>query len=99
MAFAFKFSRHFVAQWDCYDTKTKDIVKKKLCLVKQNPFRYPTHEGYRFVFKVKLTIENKYSRLIYAVFMPDKEHITILGVFDRKVGYKDFERMFKDLKK
>lgn len=31
--------------------------------------------------------------------MPDKEHITILGIFDRKADYKDFERIFDDLKK
>jgi hypothetical protein len=36
---------------------------------------------------------------MYAVFMPDSEHVTILGVFGRKAGYKDFEKIFKDLKK
>ena len=35
---------------------------------------------------------------MYAVFMPDSEHITVLGMFDRGAGYKDFERIFKDLK-
>ena len=97
--FKFKFTKYFSEQWEQYDEKTKESIKKKLELVKQNPFRFPAHKGYRFVFKVKLTVEDNYSRLMYAVFMPDKEHITILGIFDRKADYKDFERIFKDVRR
>jgi len=97
--FKFKFTTYFSEQWDHYDKKTKETVQKKLELIKKNPFRFPVHEGYRFVFKVKLTVGDNYSRLIYAVFMPDKEHITLLGIFDRKANYKDFERIFKHMKK
>lgn len=37
-------------------------------------------KGYNFVFKIKMDVEDTYSRLIYAVFMPDKEHVTILDL-------------------
>ncbi len=99
LRFNLKFTKYFLKQWETYDEKAKNLIQCKLGLIKENPFRFPKHEGYKFVFKVKLTINNKFSRLMYAVFMPDSEHITILGLFDRGVDYKDFERLFKDFKK
>ena len=99
MDFKFKFTKYFVQQWDSYDTKIKKLIESKLNLIKQNPFQYPKHEGYKFVFKVKINIKDNYSRLMYAVFMPDSKHITVLGVFDRNAVYKDFEKIFKEFKK
>jgi mRNA-degrading endonuclease RelE of RelBE toxin-antitoxin system len=94
--FELKFTQYFLKQWDSYDEKARRLIQDKLSLIKQSPFRFPKHEGYRFVFKVKLSIGNKYSRLMYAVFMPDTKHITILGIFDREADYRDFERIFGD---
>src|SRR3989344_7650968 len=99
LSFQFKFTHYFLLQWEDYDEATREFIQSKLDLIKQNPFRFPKHEGYRFVFKVKISVEQKYSRLMYAVFMPDQQHITILGIFDRDVDYKDFERIFKELRK
>ena len=99
LKFSLKFTQYFLKQWEEFNQKEKNFVQSKLELIKKNPFRYPKHEGYTFVFKVKLSIDNKFSRLMYAVFMPDSEHITILGLFDRSANYKDFERIFKDLRK
>jgi len=99
LRFDFKFTKYFLKQWEELDDKTKELVKDKLRLIKQNPFRYEKHEGYKFVFKVRLSVKSEYSRLMYAVFMPDAKHIAVLGVFDRKAEYKDFERIFKDLRK
>jgi len=97
LEFSFKFSQYFLKQWRSYGSETKELIQEKLNLVKQNPFRFPKHQGYKFVFKVKLSVENNYSRLMYAVFMPDSKYITILGIFDRKAEYKDFERIFRKL--
>lgn len=99
LRFEFKFTDYFLEQWKNLDNKAKRIIEDKLKLIKQNPFRYEKHEGYKFVFKVKISIKSEYSRLMYAVFMPDAKHIAILGIFDRKAEYKDFERIFKDLRK
>jgi len=96
LRFSLKFTRYFQKQWDKYDKKNQKLIKNKLKLIKENPFRFPRHKGYRFVFKVKLSIEARYSRLMYAVFMPDSKHITILGIFDREAEYKDFEKIFKN---
>ena len=92
----YKFTEYFRKQWKGYDEKTRRRIEDKLRLIKENPFRYEKHYGYRYVFKVKISIEDTYSRLMYSVFNPDKEHITILGIFDRKTNYKDFERIFKE---
>jgi len=99
MAWNFKFSQLFLKQWKEYNLKSKKLIQSKLKLIKDNPFRYPNQIGYKFVFKVKISIESRYSILIYAVFMPDSEDITILGIFDRSVNYKDFEKIFNKLKK
>ncbi|MFC1690886.1 type II toxin-antitoxin system RelE/ParE family toxin [Nanoarchaeota archaeon] len=99
MDLSFKFTKHFLEQWKNYDSKTRNLIQNKLRLIKHNPFRFPSHEGYKLIFKVKLSIESKYSRLMYAVFMPDSKHITILGIFERKSDYKDFERIFEQLRK
>ncbi|NQV08854.1 hypothetical protein HQ529_03320 [Candidatus Woesearchaeota archaeon] len=94
MALNLKYTEYFLKQWKQYNPKTKNQIQNKLDLIVLNPFRYQKHENHRFVFKVKLIINNNYSRLMYAVFMPDSKHITILGVFPRKSNYKDFEKIF-----
>jgi len=99
LTFELKFTDFFREQWEGYKEETRTLIEEKLRLIKQNPFRYEKHEGYKFVFKVKLSIEQRYSRLMYAVFMPDNQHITILGIFDRSVKYKDFERLFKQMRR
>lgn len=96
LKFNLKFTKFFLKQWKSYNSKAKKLIQDKLKLVKQNPFRFPKHEGYRFVFKVKLSVDGKYSRLMYAVFMPDSRHITVLGIFDRSADYRDFENIFKE---
>ena len=97
--FALKYSRFFEKQWLGYDEKTKQLIEDKLRLIKQNPFRYDTLEGYTRVRKIKLSIQGKYQRLLYALHMPENNQIFILGIFERDKDYKDFERKFSQLKK
>ena len=97
--FELRYSDYFLEQWGGYEERTRRLILDKFKLIKLNPFRYEAHKGYKRVFKVKITIENKYSRLMYSVFDPDSNHIRILGIFDRNLSYKDFERIFGHLKK
>ncbi|MFH0859887.1 MAG: hypothetical protein V1921_01670 [Candidatus Altiarchaeota archaeon] len=97
--FELLYTRFFEKQWLEYDEKTKHLIEDKLRLIKQNPFRYDTIEGYKRVLKVKLSIEGKYQRLLYALHTPKTNQILILGVFEREKDYKDFERKFSQLKK
>lgn len=96
--FELKYTRFFERQWLGYDEKTKNLIEDKLRLIKQNPFRYDTLEGYKRVRKVKLSIEGKYQRLLYALHMPQANQIFILGIFERDKDYKDFERKFTQFK-
>ncbi|MBD3389216.1 MAG: hypothetical protein GF416_08985 [Candidatus Altiarchaeales archaeon] len=93
------YSRFFETQWLGFDEKTRSIIKDRLKLIKQNPLRYDTLKGYTRVRKLKLSLEGKYQRLLYALHMPKTNHILILGVFDRDKGYQEFERKFIKLKK
>ena len=97
--FGLEYTDYFLKQWADLDRESKELIEKKLYLIKQNPFRFPKHQGYKRVFKIKITVGDKYSRLMYAVFMPNKESITVLGIFPRKHDYKDFERLFGYLRK
>jgi len=98
-SFKLEFTKLFGKQWLTHDEKTRDLIRDKLLLVKTNPSRYPLHKGYAHVRKVKLSIEGKYQRLMYALHMPESDQILVLGVFERSQDYKDFERKFKNLKK
>jgi mRNA-degrading endonuclease RelE of RelBE toxin-antitoxin system len=94
-----RFSSFFERQWLGYGKKARDLIRDKIELIKENPYRFQSHKGYHRVFKVKLNIESSYSRLMYAVYYPDNESIMILGIFPRGRDYKDFERMFGFLRK
>jgi len=96
--YGIKYTDYFIKQWQKLDDKSKRLIEGKLSLIVGNPFRYPNHKGYRRVFKVKLSIQNTYSRLMYAVYAPNKNSITILGIFPRERGYKDFKHLFGYLK-
>lgn len=97
--FELHYTKYFEKQWLDYDEKTKLLIESKLKLIKQNPFRYDTLEGYKRVRKVKFSLEGKYQRILYALHMPEVNQIFILGIFDRNKGYEEFERKFTQLKK
>jgi hypothetical protein len=93
------FSKYFIGQWEQYDDRLKSFLNNKFTLISANPFRFKSHKGYRNVFKIKLDIHGKYSRLMYAVFLPDEKSVSILGVFPRDLNYKDFDRIFAYMRK
>lgn len=70
--------------------KYKKQIDKKIDLIKQNPFRFkPIHSKlYSRVFRVRLNIEGKETRLIYVVLGPK---IILVCLLDRTKGYKDLE--------
>jgi mRNA-degrading endonuclease RelE of RelBE toxin-antitoxin system len=97
--FELRYTRFFENQWLNYNEKTKRLIEDKLRLIKQNPFRYDTLDGYKRVRKIKLSIEGRYQRLLYALHIPENNQIFILGIFEREKDYKDLERKFTQLKK
>jgi Txe/YoeB family toxin of Txe-Axe toxin-antitoxin module len=78
------------------DEKSKRIVKEKILLIKQNPFRYKRIYSKKFsrVHRVWVNIENRVSRLVYVV---SGDTIQLMCLIDRSKDYKDFEKFLKKL--
>lgn len=81
---SFEYSKYFIKQWSQYTPDIKRIILNKFRIIRINPYRYPSLFNYRCVFKTNISVEDKYSRLIYSVHNPTKGIIKILGVFSRK---------------
>lgn len=74
--------------------KEKRIVESKIELIKINPFRFKKIHSKLFskVFRVRLTIGDKDSRLIYVVIEPS---VILVCIMVRKEDYADLERYLK----
>ncbi len=88
MAFKLIPSNIFLKQIKDLDDKSKRIIEEKIILIKSNPYRYKKIHSKHFskVFRVRLNIASKESRLIYLVIEPN---IILVCLLDRKKDYKD----------
>lgn len=93
--FKFLFTKFFKSQVSKLNSKNKQLIKNKLELIRENPSRFKSLQGYKNVFEVKISIEKNYSRLIYALYEPDSNSITIFGIFKRKSDFKDFKSFYE----
>lgn len=71
-------------------SKHKKQIENKIDLIKQNPFRFKAIHSKLFsrVFRVRLNIDGKETRLIY-VLLGSK--IILVCLLDRSGDYKDLE--------
>jgi len=83
-------SELFIEQIKNLPEKYKNQIKKKLVLVKQNPFRFKKIHSKKFsmVFRIRLNIEGMETRLIYALL---GSKIVLACLLDRSNEYKDLE--------
>ena len=79
--FQLNYSKYFSKQWKKYNKSTKNKILKKINILQKEPFRFKKFSSYRFTYKINIDIENKYSRLMYAVFYPKNNSIKIFGEF------------------
>ena len=84
-------SKEFLKQIANLDVKSKKIIKDKIELIKENPYRYKKihSKSYSRVFRIRFKIQSKETRLIYVVINPN---IILACLLDRKKDYKDLER-------
>ena len=77
--------------------KTKRRIYDKINLIKENPYRYKRirSKKYSKVFRVRFSIENKETRLIYVIIEPN---IILVCLLDRKKDYKDLEKYLEKIK-
>ena len=73
------------------DKKSKRIIHDKIRLIKENPYRYKIirSKKYSKVFRIRFSIDNRETRLIYVILEPN---IILVCLLDRKHDYKDLEK-------
>ena len=96
MEFIIKALEIFQEQIRELDEKSKRIIKNKIELIKINPYRYKRVHSRLFskVFRIRLAINNKETRLIYVVIEPN---IILVCLLDREKNYKDLERYLRKI--
>ncbi|MBI5226122.1 hypothetical protein HY994_02675 [Candidatus Micrarchaeota archaeon] len=81
-------SHVFLDQAKELTAEENQLIIKKLDVVKQNPFRYKSLRipGLSKVFEIKITLQNRYCRIIYVL---DGNEILVEGIILRKNDFKD----------
>ena len=89
-------SKIFLKQIEKLDSHSKQIIKDKIELIKQNPFRFKKIYSKRFsrVFRIRFSINKKEIRLIYVVAKPN---VILVCLLDRKRDYIDLEKYLKKI--
>lgn len=90
MIFEIVASRIFLKQIENLPAKYKKQISSKIDLIKQNPFRFKAIHSrlYSRVFRIRLDIEGRETRLVYVVL---GSKIILVCLLDRTKGYKDLE--------
>lgn len=98
MNYEIKALKIFQEQVSKLDEKSRRIVYDKIRLIKENPYHYKRIHSkyYSKVFRVRLSIQQKETRLIYVVLEPN---IILVCLLDRKKDYTDLEKYLAKIKK
>ena len=98
MKYSIVSSKDFQKQFDKLDFKSRKLIYDKVQLIKENPFRYKRLKGQKFskLFRVRLNLNKKETRLIYVVLQPN---IILICLLDRKKDYKDLKKYVERIKK
>ena len=96
MSYQIKSLEIFNKQVAKLDPKSKRIIHDKIQLIKQNPYRFKRihSKNYSKVFRVRMNIEQKETRIIYTIIEPN---IILVCLLDRKKNYKDLEKYLEKI--
>ncbi|MAH50073.1 hypothetical protein CMI37_29910 [Candidatus Pacearchaeota archaeon] len=96
MSFKIIPSKQFIKQLKNLDPKSKKIIYNKIQILKQNPYQYKKihSEKYSKIFRIRLNLRKKETRLIYIVLEPN---IILVCLLDRKKDYKDLEKYLANI--
>ena len=91
MNFKIIYANTFYKQLSGLDEKSKRILRQKIELIQQDPFRFKKIHSRLFnkVFRVRLGFEGKETRLVYVVKEPN---VIIACLLERKNDYRDLEK-------
>ncbi|MBI5224284.1 type II toxin-antitoxin system RelE/ParE family toxin [Candidatus Micrarchaeota archaeon] len=92
MSFEIKTTRTFLEQIRSLSDKARKLIGAKIDLIKLNPHHFKRIHSklYSKVFRVRLNLDGKESRLIYLIIEPN---IIIACILERKDDYNDLEGM------
>ena len=98
MRYEIKSLKFFLRQLEDLDEKSKRVIKDKINLIKENPYRYKRirSKQYSKVFRIRFSIQGKETRLIYVVIEPN---VVLCCLIDRKKDYKDLEKYLTNIKR
>lgn len=98
MIFVIKSLAFFNEQVKQLDEKSRRIIYDKIQLIKNNPYRNKKIHSrlYSKVFRIRLNIQSKETRLIYVIIEPN---IILVCLLDRKKDYKDLEKYLNKIRK
>jgi mRNA-degrading endonuclease RelE of RelBE toxin-antitoxin system len=96
MTFNVKLSPAIVEQLNALDEKAKALIWEKIKLIKENPFHFKRIHSKKFkkVFRIRMSIKGKETRLIYILIEPN---IIIACLLNRNKHYKDLEKNLKTI--
>lgn len=96
MTFAVKLSPIMVEQLNKLDERSKRIIWGKIKLIEENPFHFKKIHSQRFrkVFRVRLSVQNRETRLIYVVLEPN---IIIACLLERNRDYRDLKKFLSGI--
>jgi len=96
MSFRIQTAKIFLEQLSKLSKKSKKLVQEKITLLKENPFRFKRIHSKKFnkVFRIRVNLDGKESRLIYVVLEPN---VIIVCLLDRKKDYSDLEKYLKKI--
>ena len=88
---------YFINQVKNLDKKSREIIEDKIQFLKEDPYRFKriNSKQYKKVYRIRLNIQSKESRLIYVILEPN---VVLVCLLDRKKDYKDLEKFLKNVK-
>ena len=87
--------KSFAEQIKKLDKRSKKIIYDKIQLIKENPFRYKSlRASSSRIFRVRIKIRSKESRLIYSVVAPK---VIMICLLERKHDYRELEKFLKQI--
>lgn len=84
----------FNKQLNSLEIKYIKLIKKKINLLKENPHRFKALKSHHKIFRIRLNINKKETRLIYKIIEPN---IILICLLERKHNYKDLKKILKNL--
>ncbi len=85
---AVRITERFNEQFQELSSKSQERIKTKVKLIVENPYRFKRLNAKYPLFRIRINIDGKDSRIIYGIF----EEVVIILIIERKKGYKNLEK-------